>query len=105
MHRDFGAELKECSGEDDHVYLLVVYPTKVTLSKLLNCLEGVSAGCCARRGRKITGRYKDGVLWSPSYFAGLCGGAPLTVIADSIRNQRKAAPPPRPEGRGLRRGN
>jgi REP element-mobilizing transposase RayT len=40
---DFGAELKECSGEDDHVHLLVFYPPKVTLSKLVNSFNGVSS--------------------------------------------------------------
>ena len=40
--------------------------------------------------------------WSPSYFAGSCGGAPLSVIAEYIRNQRGAAPPPRPKRRGFR---
>jgi Transposase IS200 like len=48
---------------------------------------------------EICGRYKDGVLWPPSYFIGSGGGAPLAVIAEYIRNQRKAAPPSRPEGR------
>ena len=36
-----------------------------------------------------------------SYFAGSwAGGAPLAVIAESIHNQREAAPLSRPEGRG-----
>lgn len=41
--RDFGAGLKQCSGEDDHLQLLVVYPPKLTVSKLLNRLEGLSS--------------------------------------------------------------
>jgi len=102
---DFGAELKECSGEDDHVHLLVIYPPKVAVSKLVNSLKGVSSRLLRESRPEIIGRYKDGVLWSPSYFAGSCGGAPLSIIAAYIRNQRKAAPPPRPEGRGFRRGS
>ncbi|MCC6128011.1 MAG: transposase, partial [Chlamydiae bacterium] len=27
-------------------------------------------------------------LWSPSYFAGACGGAPLTVIRQYIEQQK-----------------
>ncbi|MBO0754635.1 MAG: IS200/IS605 family transposase, partial [Bradyrhizobiaceae bacterium] len=101
---DFGSELKECSGADDHVHLLVVYPPKVTLSTLVNSLKGVSSRLLRERRPEVTGRYKNGVLWSPSYFAGSCGGAPLSVITEYIRNQRRAAPPPRRERRGFRRG-
>jgi len=59
--RDFGAELKQCGGEDDHIYLLVVYPPKLTVSKLLTASKAYPAGCRARRGQKITGRSRDGV--------------------------------------------
>lgn len=106
--RDFGAELKECNGEDDHVHLLVIYPPKVPLSKLVNSLKGVSSRLLREHRPEITGRYSHGVLWSPSYFAASCGGAPLSVIAEYIQSQR-AAPggrsrlPPRPKGRGFSR--
>lgn len=40
---DFESELKEFNGENDHVHLLVNYPPKVSLSKLVNSLKGVSA--------------------------------------------------------------
>jgi putative transposase len=29
-----------------------------------------------------------GTLWSPSYFAGACGGAPLNIIKEYIENQK-----------------
>jgi len=35
---DFGAVLKECDGEADHVHMLVEYPPTVQLSKLVNSL-------------------------------------------------------------------
>ena len=41
--RDFGAELVEFNGEDDHVHLLVQYPPTVQLSTLVNSLKAVSA--------------------------------------------------------------
>ena len=40
---DFEAKLKEFNGERDHVHLLVHYPPKVAVSKLVNSLKGVSA--------------------------------------------------------------
>jgi putative transposase len=107
--RDFEAELVECDGEDDHVHLLVHYPPKVALSKLVNSLKSVSSRLLREARPEITGRYHKGVLWSPSYFAASCGGAPLSVIAEYIQSQREAAQgrsrvPPRPEGRGIPRG-
>jgi putative transposase len=100
--RDFEAELVECSGEDDHVHLLVRYPPKVAISRLVNSLKGVSSRRLRELRPEVSGRYHDGVLWSASYFAASCGGAPLSVIAEYVRSQREGALPPRPEGRGPR---
>ena len=91
--RDFEAELVECDGEDDHVHLLIRYPPKVTISKLVNSLKGVSSRLLREARPEVAGRYKDGVLWSPSYFAGSCGGAPLSIIKDYVRYQRRASSP------------
>ena len=100
--RAFEAELVECSGEDDHVHLLVRSPPKVALSKLVNSLKGVSSRRLRETRPEVSGCYHDGVLWSASYFAASCGGAPLSVIAEYVRTQRKDALPPRPERRGFR---
>lgn len=86
---DFGAELVEFDGEDDHVHLLVNYPPKVAVSNLVNSLKGVSSRMIRKKDypslrRKLWG----GALWSPSYFAGSCGGAPITVIRQYIEQQR-----------------
>ena len=37
----------------------------------------------------IAQRYYKGVLWSPSYFAASCGGAPVWIIRQYIEEQRK----------------
>ena len=36
---DFEAQLVEFDGEDDHVHLLVNYPPKVSISKLVNSIK------------------------------------------------------------------
>ena len=90
--RNFEAELIECDGEDDHIHLLVHYPPKVALSRLVNSLKGVSSRLLREHRPEITGRYHKGVLWSPSYFAASCGGAPLSIIRQYVENQRKEAP-------------
>jgi len=102
--KDFEADLVECNGEDDHVHLLVEYPPKVSVSALVNSLKGVSSRFLRQWRPEVSGRYYKGVLWSPSYFAASCGGAPLAIIKQYVEQQREAAPPPRPERRGFRRG-
>ncbi|MDL2409378.1 IS200/IS605 family transposase [Rhizobium calliandrae] len=107
--KDFEAELIECNGQDDHVHLLVHYPPKMALSKLVNSLKGVSSRLLRQWRPEVRGRYKDGVLWSPSYFVASCGGASLTLIAEYVKSQRQATSgrprlPHRPEGRGFSRG-
>jgi len=99
--QDFRAELVECSGEDDHVHLLVTYPPTVTLSRLVNSLKGVSSRRLRELRPEVSGRYYQGVLWSPSYFVASCGGAPLSVIAEYVKTQREASKAPRPKGLGI----
>ncbi|WP_249293264.1 transposase, partial [Proteus mirabilis] len=49
-------------------------------SNLVNSLKGVSSRLLRRDRPDIAQRdYYKGVLWSPSYFAGSCGGAPISL--------------------------
>ena len=85
---DFEAQLVEYEGEGDHVHLLVNYPPKVSISKLVNSLKGVSSRLVRKKGySSIEQALWGGSLWSPSYFAGACGGAPLEVIRKYIEQQ------------------
>jgi putative transposase len=83
---DFGAALFEFNGEDDHVHLLIEYPPTVQLSRLVNSLKGVSSRRLRQRFRIRTHRDH---LWSPSYFAASCGGAPLSIIRQYVEQQRR----------------
>ena len=85
----FGAMLVESNGEDDHVHLLVTYPPRVLLPRLVNSLKGVSSRRLRQLHSDIAARYWRGVLWSPSYFAASCGGAPLSIIKAYIDQQRQ----------------
>ncbi|MCK9162585.1 MAG: IS200/IS605 family transposase [Arcobacteraceae bacterium] len=85
---DFEAELIECDGESDHVHLLVNYPPKVSISKLVNSLKGVSSRKVRQQKFKsVDSKLWGDSLWSPSYFAGSCGGASLEVIKEYIESQ------------------
>jgi putative transposase len=85
---DYEAEIVEFDGEKDHVHLLVNYPPKVAVSKLVNSLKGVSSRKLRQFHSDIHQYYWKGVLWSPSYFAGSCGGAPISVIRQYIEQQK-----------------
>ena len=84
---DFGATLEEINGEQDHVHLLVTYPPKVSVSSLVNSLKGASSRVMRSERPDIAEHYYQGQLWSPSYFAASCGGAPLAVIKQYIESQ------------------
>lgn len=89
---DFEAELKQFNGEEDHVHLLVHYPPKVQLSKLVNSLKGVSSRYLRKEYDAHVRRHLwGGRFWSGSYFAGSCGGAPLALVRQYIENQQRPA--------------
>jgi putative transposase len=85
---DFEAELTEFNGEDDHVHLLINYPPKVAVSNLVNSLKGVSSRHLRKQYPEIKSKLWGGSLWSPSYFASSCGGAPLEIIKQYIEQQQ-----------------
>ena len=86
--QDFEAELIEFDGEKDHVHLLINYPPKVSVSRLVNSLKGVSSRLVRKkRYACIQDKLWAGALWSPSYFAASCGGAPISIIKQYIEQQ------------------
>ncbi|HJX11594.1 MAG TPA: IS200/IS605 family transposase [Candidatus Binatia bacterium] len=85
---DFESQLIEMNGEDYYVHLLVEYPPKVQVSALVNSLKGVSSRLLRKERPGNEVRYWKGMLWSPSYFASSCGGAPISIVHDYIEKQR-----------------
>lgn len=73
----------------DHIHVLVNYPPQIQLSKLVNSLKGVSSRILRQRMPAIASLYYKDVLWSPSYFATSCGGAPLSVIKQYVEQQNR----------------
>ncbi|MGE5657659.1 MAG: IS200/IS605 family transposase [Actinomycetota bacterium] len=80
-------EVLEISGESDHIHALIEYPPKLSISKIVNALKGVSSRRYGQAGYKKP--YGKTALWSPSYFAVSVGGAPIKVLIEYIRNQEK----------------
>jgi putative transposase len=85
---DMEAYLVEMDGEDNHVHLLVEYPPKLAVSVLVNSLKGVSSRLLRKERPDLKKRYWKNVLWSPSYFASSCGGAPIGIIKQYIEQQQ-----------------
>ncbi|GAA2285110.1 IS200/IS605 family transposase [Actinomadura luteofluorescens] len=88
--RDFEAELVEFNGENNHVHLLVNYPPKMAVARLVNSLKGVSS----RRLRQefpdlVRHYYRANKLWSGSYFAGSADGSPLSAVKQYIEQQNR----------------
>ena len=85
---DFEADLVEFNGESDHAHLLINYPPKVALSKLVNSLKGVSSRRLKLHHPEVANRYYKSALWSPGYFAASCGVAPIEIIKQYVQQQR-----------------
>jgi putative transposase len=80
-------QILEINGEDEHLHALIEYPPKLSVSKIVNALKGVSSRRYGQAGfKKPHGKV---ALWSPSYFAVSVGGAPLDVLIQYIKNQEK----------------
>lgn len=58
----FEASLAEFEGEGDHVHLLIHYPSKMSLSKLVNALKGVSSRLLRKNFDYLHRYYWKGVL-------------------------------------------
>lgn len=62
---------------------------KVAISKLVNSLKDISSLLIRKKNYpSIKKKLCGNALWSPSYFAGSCGGAPIAVIRKYIEQQQ-----------------
>jgi len=87
---DHEVVLKEFNGKSDHVHLLIEYPPKLALSKLVNTLKGTSSRELKRYFPELNQvAWRKNALWSPSYFVGSVGGAPLEVLKQYIEQQNR----------------
>jgi putative transposase len=76
------------NGQTEHLHLLINYPPKHSASSMVNSRKGVSSRLLRIERPDMEKRYCNHVLWSPSYFAASCGGAPLGIIKQYARQQK-----------------
>ena len=87
---ELNAELVKSNEETDHVHLLVSHPPTLAISTLIQRIKGRTAYTVRREytGACVRARMR-GHLWSPSYFAVSCEGAPLSIIKQYIDGQAR----------------
>jgi putative transposase len=71
---------------------------EAAVSALVNSLKCVSSRLLRRDRPDLAARYWQRVLWSPSYFAVSCGGAPISIVRQYIERQKT------PDGKDRWRG-
>jgi len=54
----------------------------------MNSLKGISSRQLRKQPPALVRRYWKGVLWSPSYFAGSCSGAPIEIVQQYLEQQK-----------------
>jgi putative transposase len=87
-----GTELRERTGETDHVHPLVRSPPSFTLSTLVNSLQ-------RRLPRRLRQHFPVPVrrclpgpaLLPPTYFAGSCSGALLSITKEYLDQHKRPA--------------
>ena len=89
---DFGVTLVEFNGEDDHVHLLIEFPSTIQLFRLVNSLNGVSSRRLRQKHPVRVKKYLwNNHFWSRSYYVRTAGGAPMSVIRECVESQRRPA--------------
>lgn len=83
-----GGELLEFGAEDDHLHLMLSIPPSKAISNFVGKLKGKSSYHLRKHHweavkSKLWGEH----FWSPSYCIASCGGAPLDVVKDYVKNQ------------------
>ncbi|AYP98226.1 IS200/IS605 family transposase [Limosilactobacillus fermentum] len=79
-------------GKDDHIYLLVSAPPKLSVTNIMRWLKGISAWHLFRECPELQTSYwkKQGRhLWSPSYYVESIGSVNEQAVAKYIDDQRK----------------
>ena len=80
-------QILEINGEAEHVHALIEYPPKLSVSKIVNALKGVSSRRYGQSGFKKP--HNQSALWSPSYFAVSVGGAPIETLIQYRKEQSR----------------
>ena len=80
----------EADGEDDHIHLIIDYPPKIALSRIIMVLKtNTSRRVREKNFPEVEKALWGNHFWSPSYFACSTGGASLEKVHKYVQDQRK----------------
>lgn len=86
----WGGSLVECSGEEDHLHVLLDLPPKARPSDVVNNIKTVLSRRLRSEFPGLRDAYRGkAVLWSPSYCILSAGGAPLEILRRYVENQKR----------------
>ena len=71
----------------DHVHMLVSIPPKLSVSKLMQKLKGVSSRKLLQSDKRLQKEFWGKHLWARGYFAVSTGNVTDEIIAEYIKNQ------------------
>lgn len=82
-------ELLECSGEANHVHLLIDHP-KYSISAVAGSLKAATSRMVKKEfPDEFNKWYLKQSFWSGSYYVTSSGGAPIEKLKEYIKNQDK----------------
>jgi putative transposase len=82
---EVAAEVIEVEVMPDHVHLLAQVPPTVPLSEFVCLVKGRSSRVLRMEFPRLR---RLPVLWSPSWFVSMVGGAPLEVVRRCVEDQK-----------------
>jgi putative transposase len=81
-------ELLECSGELDHVHLLVDFHPKHSIAAVAGSLKAATSRLVKKDfPDEFKKWYSKQSFWSGSYYVASSGGAPIEKLKDYIKSQ------------------
>jgi putative transposase len=81
-------ELIECSGETDHVHLLVDFHPKHSISAVAGSLKAATSRMVKKEfPAEFSLWYSTQSFWSGSYYVASSGGAPIEKLKEYIKSQ------------------
>lgn len=80
--------LLECSGEADHVHLLVDFHPRHSISAVAGSLKAATSRMVKKEfPTEFAKWYSKQSFWSGSYYVASSGGAPIEKLKEYIKNQ------------------
>jgi putative transposase len=81
-------QLMECSGEADHVHLLIDFHPKHSIAAVAGSLKAATSRMVKKEfSGEFSKWYSKQSFWSGSYYVASSGGAPIEKLKEYIKTQ------------------